>query len=139
MTCGGCSGAVDRVLKKMDGEQNASQVLMPHIITLRTGLESYEISLEKQSVVVRPTTATYDEVLEKIKKTGKEVSKRPLGLSGRRRQTWHYAPRFTEYIANLISRSAAEKWLTLQVKLVRPPTKSQLLLFQRQPINNDVA
>ena len=29
--------------------------------------------MEKQTVVVHPTTATYDEVLEKIKKTGKEV------------------------------------------------------------------
>jgi hypothetical protein len=29
--------------------------------------------LENQTVVVYPTTATYDEVLEKIKKTGKEV------------------------------------------------------------------
>jgi len=29
--------------------------------------------LEKQTVVVHPKTATYDEVLEKIKKTGKEV------------------------------------------------------------------
>lgn len=37
------------------------------------GVERYEVSLEKQSVVVYPTTATYDEVLEKIKKTGKEV------------------------------------------------------------------
>ena len=37
------------------------------------GLESFNVDLEKQTVVVRPTTATYEEVLEKIKKTGKEV------------------------------------------------------------------
>jgi len=37
------------------------------------GLESFDVNLEKQTVVVHPTTATYDEVLEKIKKTGKEV------------------------------------------------------------------
>ncbi|PVG02807.1 hypothetical protein CPB86DRAFT_780226 [Serendipita vermifera] len=55
MTCGGCSGAVNRALSKMDG------------------LESYDVSLETQSVVVRPTTATYDEVYEKIKKTGKTI------------------------------------------------------------------
>ncbi|KAG8833535.1 Cytosolic copper metallochaperone [Serendipita sp. 399] len=55
MTCGGCSGAVSRALGKMDG------------------IDSYEVNLEKQSVVVRPKTATYDEVFEKIKKTGKEI------------------------------------------------------------------
>ncbi|KIM28807.1 hypothetical protein M408DRAFT_329255 [Serendipita vermifera MAFF 305830] len=55
MTCGGCSGAVSRALGKMEG------------------LQSYEVDLEKQSVVVIPATATYDEVYEKIKKTGKEI------------------------------------------------------------------
>jgi copper chaperone len=56
MSCGGCSGAVRRALGKMEG------------------LEGYEVDLEKQEVVVRPATATYEQVLEKIKKTGKEVS-----------------------------------------------------------------
>lgn len=56
MSCGGCSGAVTRALSKMDG------------------LKSYDVDLEKQEVVVRPTTATYEDVLEKIKKTGKAVS-----------------------------------------------------------------
>jgi len=55
MTCGGCSGAVTRALGKLEG------------------LESFDVSLEKQTVIVHPTTATYEEVLEKIKKTGKEV------------------------------------------------------------------
>ncbi|KAG8838456.1 Cytosolic copper metallochaperone, partial [Serendipita sp. 411] len=55
MTCGGCSGAVSRALGKLDG------------------IESYEVDLEKQSVVVRPTSATYDQVYEKIQKTGKEI------------------------------------------------------------------
>jgi len=55
MTCGGCSGAVTRALGKAEG------------------LEKFEVSLENQTVIVHPTTATYDEVLEKIKKTGKEV------------------------------------------------------------------
>jgi 3-isopropylmalate dehydratase small subunit len=36
-------------------------------------VERFEVDLEKQTVIVHPTTATYDEVLEKIKKTGKEV------------------------------------------------------------------
>ncbi|KAF9644195.1 hypothetical protein BDM02DRAFT_3103334 [Thelephora ganbajun] len=54
MTCGGCSGAVERVLKKTEG------------------VSSYDISLEKQEVIVK-ATASYDTILEKIKKTGKEV------------------------------------------------------------------
>ncbi|ORY64599.1 copper chaperone taha [Leucosporidium creatinivorum] len=54
MTCSGCSGAVDRVLKKTEG------------------VSSYDISLEKQEVLVT-TTVPYDDILAKIKKTGKEV------------------------------------------------------------------
>jgi copper chaperone len=56
MTCGGCSGAVSRALGKLDG------------------LDGYEVHLEKQEVIVRSTKVSYEEVLEKIKKTGKEVS-----------------------------------------------------------------
>ena len=37
-----------------------------------TGVSSFDISLEKQEVVVK-ATAPYETVLEKIKKTGKEV------------------------------------------------------------------
>ncbi|ETW85848.1 copper chaperone [Heterobasidion irregulare TC 32-1] len=54
MTCGGCSGAVERVLKKAEG------------------VSSYDVSLEKQEVLVKGTIG-YDDLLEKIKKTGKEV------------------------------------------------------------------
>jgi copper chaperone len=54
MTCGGCSGAVNRVLAKTEG------------------ISSYDVSLEKQEVLVTGTIP-YDELLEKIKKTGKEV------------------------------------------------------------------
>lgn len=54
MTCGGCSGAVERVLKKTDG------------------ISSYNVSLEKQEVLVTGSIG-YDTLLEKIKKTGKEV------------------------------------------------------------------
>ena len=43
------------------------------ITSEHAGLEGFEVSLEKQTVIVHPKTATYDEVLEKIKKTGKEV------------------------------------------------------------------
>ncbi|SPO27933.1 probable ATX1 - antioxidant protein and metal homeostasis factor [Ustilago trichophora] len=54
MTCSGCSGAVSRVLSKLDG------------------VSSFDVSLENQSVVVKGS-APYETVLEKIKKTGKEV------------------------------------------------------------------
>ncbi|EPQ31173.1 uncharacterized protein PFL1_01361 [Pseudozyma flocculosa PF-1] len=54
MTCSGCSGAVTRVLSKLDG------------------VDEFDVSLEKQTVVVKGT-APYETVLEKIKKTGKEV------------------------------------------------------------------
>ncbi|KAJ3489090.1 hypothetical protein NLI96_g2393 [Meripilus lineatus] len=54
MTCTGCSGAVERVLKKTEG------------------VASYDISLEKQEVIVKGTIP-YDDLLAKIKKTGKEV------------------------------------------------------------------
>ncbi|GAA5983383.1 hypothetical protein JCM10908_000262 [Rhodotorula pacifica] len=54
MTCSGCSGAIDRVLKKTEG------------------VTSHDISLDKQEVLVK-ATVPYDDVLAKIKKTGKEV------------------------------------------------------------------
>ncbi|POY74585.1 hypothetical protein BMF94_2346 [Rhodotorula taiwanensis] len=54
MTCSGCSGAIDRVLKKTEG------------------VTSHDISLDKQEVVVK-ATIPYEDVLAKIKKTGKEV------------------------------------------------------------------
>ncbi|KAL7932324.1 hypothetical protein V8C35DRAFT_308049 [Trichoderma chlorosporum] len=55
MTCGGCSGAIDRVLKKLDG------------------VESYEVSLENQSAKV-VTALPYETVLAKIAKTGKTIN-----------------------------------------------------------------
>ncbi|SPJ78540.1 related to antioxidant protein and metal homeostasis factor [Fusarium torulosum] len=55
MSCGGCSGAIDRVLKKLDG------------------VESYDVSLENQTAKV-VTALPYDIVLQKIAKTGKKVN-----------------------------------------------------------------
>ncbi|CRK44461.1 Metal homeostasis factor ATX1 like protein [Verticillium longisporum] len=57
MSCGGCSGAVDRVLKKLDG------------------VKSYEVSLENQtaSVIAEPELS-YEKVLATIAKTGKKVN-----------------------------------------------------------------
>ncbi|CAI7644929.1 hypothetical protein N7516_010725 [Penicillium verrucosum] len=57
MTCGGCSGAVERVLKKLEG------------------VKTFDVSLESQTVnVTAEPTLSYDDVLEKIKKTGKTVN-----------------------------------------------------------------
>ncbi|KAH6639782.1 hypothetical protein C7974DRAFT_138806 [Boeremia exigua] len=56
MSCGGCSGAVERVLKKLDG------------------VKSYNVSLETQTAdIVTEESLSYETVLEKIKKTGKTV------------------------------------------------------------------
>lgn len=55
MSCSGCSSAVERALSKLEPEVSKT-----------------EISLEKQTVDVY-TSLPYDTVLEKIKKTGKEV------------------------------------------------------------------
>ncbi|ODQ52862.1 metal homeostasis factor atx1 [Saitoella complicata NRRL Y-17804] len=55
MTCSGCSNAIDRVLTRLDGVQ------------------SQEISLQTQEVLVHADGASYEKVLETIKKTGKEV------------------------------------------------------------------
>ncbi|KAF8609845.1 copper chaperone taha [Ceratobasidium sp. AG-I] len=54
MSCSGCSGAVTRVLQKAQG------------------VSSFDVNLETQEVLVKGTIP-YDDVLAKIKKTGKEV------------------------------------------------------------------
>ncbi|CAK7567711.1 MAG: Cytosolic copper metallochaperone [Sporothrix epigloea] len=57
MTCGGCSGAVDRVLKRLEG------------------VKSYDVSLESQTAtVVAEPTLSYETVLRTIAKTGKKVN-----------------------------------------------------------------
>ncbi|KAF8350674.1 hypothetical protein F5887DRAFT_940407 [Amanita rubescens] len=57
MTCSGCSGAVTRVLEKAKTEG---------------GVTEFDVSLEEQKVTVTGTMP-YEDVLEKIKKTGKKV------------------------------------------------------------------
>ncbi|KAJ3516619.1 hypothetical protein NLJ89_g1010 [Agrocybe chaxingu] len=59
MTCSGCSGAITRVLEKAKNDGTS-------------GVSSYDVSLENQEVLVTGTIP-YDDLLEKIKKTGKEV------------------------------------------------------------------
>ncbi|THC98206.1 hypothetical protein EYZ11_002288 [Aspergillus tanneri] len=57
MSCSGCSGAVERVLKKLDG------------------VKSYDVSLESQTATVTTETSlAYETVLATIKKTGKAVT-----------------------------------------------------------------
>ncbi|RYP75368.1 hypothetical protein DL771_002464 [Monosporascus sp. 5C6A] len=57
MSCGGCSGAINRVLGKLEG------------------VKSYEVSLEKQeALVVAEPSLDYETVLRTIKKTGKKVN-----------------------------------------------------------------
>ncbi|KAG0046901.1 Cytosolic copper metallochaperone [Gryganskiella cystojenkinii] len=53
MTCGGCSGAVTRVLNKLQG------------------VEKFDVSLDTQKVTVESSTLTQDEILAVIQKTGK--------------------------------------------------------------------
>ncbi|EPS31863.1 Metal homeostasis factor ATX1 [Penicillium oxalicum] len=57
MSCGGCSGAIERVLKRLEG------------------VKSFDVSLESQTAnVVTEPTVSYDTVLATIKKTGKTVN-----------------------------------------------------------------
>ena len=54
MSCGGCSGAVERIIKKMEG------------------VEDYSVSLETQKVVVKGNVDP-QKVLEAIAKSGKKT------------------------------------------------------------------
>ncbi|KAE8136151.1 heavy metal-associated domain-containing protein [Aspergillus pseudotamarii] len=57
MSCGGCSGAVERVLKKLEG------------------VKSFNVSLDSQTAtVVTEPSVPYERVLDTIKKTGKTVN-----------------------------------------------------------------
>ncbi|KAF9323174.1 Cytosolic copper metallochaperone [Podila clonocystis] len=53
MTCSGCSGAVTRVLTKLQG------------------VDKFDVSLETQKVTVESATLSQDEILAVIQKTGK--------------------------------------------------------------------
>ncbi|KAF9316313.1 Cytosolic copper metallochaperone [Podila horticola] len=53
MTCSGCSGAVTRVLTKLQG------------------VDSFDVSLETQKVTVESATLSKEEILAVIRKTGK--------------------------------------------------------------------
>ena len=77
MTCGGCSGAVTRALKKAQDTVSESgnsrcHILLSLKIAQFESVASYDVNLEKQEVIVKGTRP-YDEVLGVIQKTGKEV------------------------------------------------------------------
>jgi len=56
MTCGGCSGAIERTLGKLEG------------------VKSYNVSLETQTAdIVAEPSLEYSTLLEKLKKTGKTI------------------------------------------------------------------
>ena len=85
MTCGGCSGAVERVLKKLEGKssQTTRQLsrnlsLCYRILTDNTslaGVKEFDVSLDSQTATVKTEESLdYSTVLEKIKKTGKAVN-----------------------------------------------------------------
>ena len=78
MTCGGCSGAVTRALKKAQDNVSESGNSKYHtLLSLKMAqfelVASYDVNLEKQEVIVKGTLP-YDDVLAVIQKTGKEVS-----------------------------------------------------------------
>jgi copper chaperone len=75
MTCGGCSGAVTRALKKAQEKGPGSEHHTPLSLTITNSrpVSSYDVNLEKQEVLVTGSIP-YDDVLSVISKTGKEVS-----------------------------------------------------------------
>ncbi|PUU78917.1 hypothetical protein B9Z19DRAFT_1101126 [Tuber borchii] len=65
MSCGGCSGAVDRSLKKLEG------------------VDHFDISLDTQTVEVTTNDSLkYQDVLAQITKTGKKVTKGTEQVNG---------------------------------------------------------
>ena len=57
MACSGCSGAVERILGKMEG------------------VDSYEVSLEQQKVTVRGEKLQEEAVIDAIAKSGKKTQR----------------------------------------------------------------
>jgi copper chaperone len=78
MSCGGCSGAIDRVLKKLDGKLPPFQRSPPDRSAnplSPPGVKSHDVSLENQTAtVVAEPSLSYETVLSTIAKTGKKVN-----------------------------------------------------------------
>lgn len=74
MTCGGCSGAVERVLKKLEG-MDYPPAMLPPTNSQDPGVKSFDVNLEAQTANITADPAlSYDTVLATIKKTGKTVN-----------------------------------------------------------------
>jgi copper chaperone len=88
MSCSGCSGAVERVLKKLDGtflSPSFGERLHPAVLEIKltnwhciysTGVKSFDVNLEKQTaeIVTEDDSLDYNTVLSTIAKTGKKVN-----------------------------------------------------------------
>lgn len=76
MTCEGCSGAVNRVLSRLEGKKKELEFEQVPIslffFVLFEGVSNIEINMEGQRVYVT-TSLSSDEVLAVIKKTGRET------------------------------------------------------------------
>ena len=88
MTCGGCSSAIERVLKKniLERESHSASVapLLPVLMYFNVGLTAnkYDVSLERQNVKVwGPSLPSFETVREKIGKTGKTASSKSRSIS----------------------------------------------------------
>lgn len=74
MSCGGCSGAVERVLKRLEGMYFRGFLSRAMLID-PAGVKSFDVNLETQTALVTAeSTVPYDTVLAAIKKTGKQVN-----------------------------------------------------------------
>ncbi|GAQ41309.1 HMA, heavy metal-associated [Aspergillus niger] len=72
MSCGGCSGAVERVLKKLEA---SALNRFADFLSSSAGVKSFDVNLESQTAnVVTEPSVPYDTVLATIKKTGKTVN-----------------------------------------------------------------
>jgi copper chaperone len=81
MSCGGCSGAVNRVLGKLEGMSfalpgvSASRIRPNPVLMAHAGVKSYDVSLDTQTAtVLTEPSLDYETVLKTIKKTGKKVN-----------------------------------------------------------------
>lgn len=80
MSCGGCSGAVERVLKKLDGTSPLYSRILKVLNTRpnnlsSTGVKDFNVSLDTQTAeITTDDSLSYQQVLEKISKTGKKVN-----------------------------------------------------------------
>jgi copper chaperone len=85
MSCSGCSGAVERVLKRLDGKflspafggrLHPRSTVLEDLTMCSTGVKTFDVNLEKQTaeIVTQDDSLDYNTVLSTIAKTGKKVN-----------------------------------------------------------------